>query len=261
MSRLGQSRAIREGSGATRLVERVWRRRARLEPGAPRATPRRGRHVAPGTGARLEPRAPRATPREGRRAASWRGSDPRHSRAGVQRVRRGAPRPGDGQRVCWVSMGRARTARVVLLVLAVCAGLYVIAALSLHALGFGPAIVVLTNSGTERSEVVQVVEVEEGLGGVLHEHTPLRLAPGERSEVELERRGDAKVQVRLTSAAGVTQRFTIEQYLSHGTRLELALEIANGSVTRARARSRGDEVSRPVRWASDQAVPDTAPGR
>jgi hypothetical protein len=144
-----------------------------------------------------------------------------------------------------------RLLRIGLVLLAGCVGLGVVAWVALWGLGFGPAIVVLTNVGTSRVETLTLAEVTEGRRDLLLEYAPLRLGPGESAQVDLERRGDAELEVRLADATGSIRRVALREYLSHWKRLTIEIEISDGKVTRARVRQGTAKDFRDLTWTSD----------
>ncbi len=85
----------------------------------------------------------------------------------------------------------------------------------------------------------------------------MSIEPGETVEVTLERANDSVPRLRITTAAGSVNRYTLHQYLGSGTRTVIKVEFADGRLLSARVRSGPEFTFSDLRWTSDGRPPDS----
>jgi hypothetical protein len=144
-----------------------------------------------------------------------------------------------------------RLVRIALWASLVVVGLCVAAWGTLRLFGFGPATIVVKHVGSDGVQTVTIAEVSEGLREPLLEHPPVRLGPGESAEIGPGRRQDAELDLVLVDAHGARRRVALRGYLSHGHRLRIEVEIADGQVTRARVRRGWGEDFQALTWTAE----------
>lgn len=118
---------------------------------------------------------------------------------------------------------------------------------------FGPGyvVVLLHNSGASQVEDLLIDQLGETYREVKGEAHRVRVRAGGTVELHIQPRGDAVLRVRFFHAGQAGRSFVVEEYLSPPRGIAIQLDVADGRLTRARARPGGSAEYENAKWKEE----------